>query len=80
MGAHTPRITLQNVAVTRRMEFLQEELLVSMEEHLAKLEFQKSCAQVLARMEKLEKSLKKASKSSKKCSRYEESDSNLDSC
>ena len=39
----------------------------------------KSYAQVLARMEKLEKSLKKANKKGKKRRRHEESDSNSDS-
>eukprot|EP00804_Cyclotella_cryptica_P016167 CCRYP_005673-RA/>CCRYP_005673-RA protein AED:0.33 eAED:0.41 QI:0/0/0/1/1/1/2/0/169 len=39
----------------------------------------KSYTQVLARMEKLEKSLKKANKEGKKCCRCEESDSDSDS-
>ena len=39
----------------------------------------KSYTQVLARMEKLEKSLKKANKNGKKCRRREESNSDSDS-
>ena len=80
MGACTPRIIPQSAAVTRRMELLREELHPVKEKNSGNdRNSKKSFAQVLARMEKLEKSLKKASKRGKKRHCHEESDSNSDS-
>eukprot|EP00804_Cyclotella_cryptica_P020962 CCRYP_009285-RA/>CCRYP_009285-RA protein AED:0.48 eAED:0.48 QI:0/-1/0/1/-1/1/1/0/80 len=79
MGAHTPRITPRSVAVTTRTELLRGYFRAparkSREDNRAK----KSYAQVVARMEKLEKSLKKANKKGKKRRRQYESDSDSDS-
>eukprot|EP00804_Cyclotella_cryptica_P002033 CCRYP_007439-RA/>CCRYP_007439-RA protein AED:0.40 eAED:0.44 QI:0/-1/0/1/-1/1/1/0/106 len=61
-GAHTPRITPWSVAVTTKTELLREVLLGKLHESPANSRPKKSYAQVLACMEKLEKSLKKANK------------------
>eukprot|EP00804_Cyclotella_cryptica_P002947 CCRYP_013306-RA/>CCRYP_013306-RA protein AED:0.30 eAED:0.30 QI:0/-1/0/1/-1/1/1/0/81 len=80
MGAHTPRITPLSVAVTTKTELLREVLSGNLHKKPRKdSRPKKSYAQVLACMEKHEKSLKKANKKRQETSPSQESDSDSDS-
>eukprot|EP00804_Cyclotella_cryptica_P000748 CCRYP_001021-RA/>CCRYP_001021-RA protein AED:0.13 eAED:0.13 QI:0/0/0/0.5/1/1/2/0/149 len=79
MGAHTPRITPRSVAGTTKAELLRGTFGQAAQKSRKDSRPKKSYTQVLARMEKLEKSLKKANKKGKKHCRREESDSDSDS-